>query len=190
MTGGVGYSAKNCYDCTAAVIGRGRSIEGPGSALFNSLIGAGAGNDWCCGIDHGNCLTALRTVPTFICSLPRAGCIKGRAAMTGGVGHCADNRNHSAAAIIRSRRSIKPPSRTLFDSLIGAAAGNDWGCGIDYCHFLTARAVVAAGIRGLPRPGCIKGRAAMTNGIGHRAENSNCGAAAVIGRGRSIEGPG
>src|ERR1044071_1142648 len=190
MTSDIGYSAENGNCGAAAVIGRGRSIKGPGCALFDSLIGAGAGNDWGSGIDYRHFLTARAAIAAGIRSLPGPGCIKGRAAMTSGVGHGAENGDCGAAAVIGRGWSIKGPGCALFNSLIGAAADNDWRSRIDYCHFLTARAAVAAGIRGLPRSGCIKGRAAMADGIGHGAENSNCGAAAVIGRGRSIKGPG
>jgi len=111
-------------------------------------------------------LAARAAVAAGIRGLPGPCRIKGAAAMTGHIGHRAENRNRGAAAIIRRGRRIKGPGHPLFHCLIGAAARNDRRGRIDHRHLLTARAAVAAGIGGLPGPRCIEGAAAMASHIG------------------------
>ncbi len=70
--------------------------------------------------------------------------------MTSHISDCADDRDCVAAAVIRGSWSIKGPGYTLFNSFVCAGAGDDWrGC-IHDCHFLAARAAVAASIGGRP----------------------------------------
>src|SRR6266404_4845933 len=56
---------------------------------------------------------------------------------------------------------------------------------------LAAVGAVAAGISGRPGAGGVEGVAAMTGGVGHRADDCESGAPAIVGgAGRRVKGPG
>src|SRR5258707_8591941 len=74
--------------------------------------------------------------------------------------------------------------------LVGVAAGNHWGSGVNHGHLLAALSAIAAKVGGLPDPRRIKGRAAMAGRVGYRADNRYRVSAAVVGRRRSIKSPG
>src|SRR5882724_986713 len=190
MTGGVGHCADDRDRVSAAVVGRGRSVEGPGVAKFNRLVRGAAGNHRCGGINHSHLLAAGSAIAAGVGRHPHAGGIKGRAAMAGGVGHRANNRDRVSAAVVGRRRSVEGPGGAKFNRLVGVAAGNHRGSGVNHSHLLAAGSAVAAGVGGLPDASRIKGRAAMAGGVGHRANNSDRVSAAVVGRRRSVEGPG
>src|SRR5205085_6593294 len=135
-------------------------------------------------------LAALGEVAASIGRLPGPGRIKGAAAVTGGVGDGADNRNGVGAAVVGRSGRIESPGGPLLHRLIGAAASDYRRGGIDYSHFLAAFRAVAASIRRLPAPGHIEGAAAMTGRVCDRANDRNGVAAAVVGRSGRIEGPG
>ena len=166
----VGDCAQDRDGGAGAVVGRRRRIESPGGALFHSLVRAAARNDRSGRIHHGDRLTARTAVAAGVGGLPDAGRIKGTAAMTGHIGHSAENRNCGAAAVISGGRRIEGPGRALLDRLIGAAARNHWrGC-VHHGHFLAALREVAAGIGGLPGTGGVKGGATVTRHVGYGAE--------------------
>src|SRR5207253_2306475 len=95
-------------------------------------------------------------VAASIGRLPGPRRIKGAAAVTGGVGDGADDRNGVAAAVVGRGGRIERPGGPLLHCLIGAAASNDRRGGIEHGHFLTALGKVAASIRRLPGPRRIK----------------------------------
>src|SRR5205807_9491475 len=130
--------------------------------LLHSLIGVAASNDRRGGIDYGHFLAASSEVAASIGRLPSPGRIKGAAAVTGGVGDRADDRNGVAAAVVGGSGRIEGPGGPLLHRLIGAAASNHRRSGIDHSHFLTASSEVAASIARLPVPRGIAACSAMT----------------------------
>ena len=186
-TGRICNSAEDSDD---SVTGGDWSIESPGCAALHCFVGAAAAvhHRRTC-VDHIDCLTTRAAVAAGIRSLPGACCIESGAAMTSSVGHCAENRDYCAATIVCRRWSIESPGGAQFDSLIGAAAGNDWRSGIDYGHFLTAGTAVATGIGSLPCPSRIKGGATVTRCVSHCADDPNGGGTAGVRRNGSVECP-
>ncbi len=156
MTSHIGDCA-NDADCVAAAVVSGRwSIKGPGYTLFNSLVCAGASDDWRGRIYDSDFLAARTAVTAGICCGPGSGRIEGRAAMTSHIGDCADDCDCVAAAVIGGRWSIKGPGCTLFNSLVCAGAGDHWRSCIHDSDFLAARAAVTASIGGRPGSGRIE----------------------------------
>ncbi len=156
MTSHISDCADDRDRVAAAVVSGRWSIKGPGCTLFNSLVCAGAGDDWRGCIYDSDFLAARAAVAASIGCRPGSDRIESGAAMTGHIGDCADDRDRVAAAVIGGSWSIKGPGCTLFDSLVCAGAGDDWrGC-IHNCHLLAARAAVAAIIGGRPGSGRIE----------------------------------
>src|SRR5260370_6023144 len=110
--------------------------------------------------------------------------------MIGSVGYSADNRDGVAATVVGRCWCIEGPSSAKFNRFVRAAASNHRSCRIYHNHLLAARSAVAASVSRLPHASRIKGAAAMTSCIGDRADNRDTVAATVIGRRRSVEGPG
>src|SRR5260370_11667260 len=94
--------------------------------------------------------------------VPRLGGMEGSVAMTGSVGHSADNRDGVAATVVGRRRSVEGPGSTKFNRLVRAAASNHRGSGVDRVPLLAAGGAVAASVSRLPGAGRVKGAAAMT----------------------------
>src|SRR6266404_9443276 len=109
--------------------------------------------------------------------------------MTGGVGDGTNDRNRVGSAVVGRSRSVEGPGGAKFNCLVCAAAGDHWGGGVDYSHFLAARSAVTASISRLPGAGRIEGGPAMTGGVGDGADDRNRVGSAVVGRSRSVERP-
>src|SRR5260370_28230433 len=100
MAGGIGYGADNCDRVGATVISRRRSVESPGSPNLNRLVRFAASNHRCGGVDHSHFLAALSALAANFGGLSDPRRIKGRAAMTGGIGYRADYRDGIAAPVV------------------------------------------------------------------------------------------
>src|SRR6266478_720534 len=124
MTGGVGDRTNDRNRVGSAVVGGGRSVEAPGGAKFNCLVCAAAGDHWSGGINYSHFLAAGSAVTASISRLPGAGRIEGVAAMTGGVGDGADDRDGVGSAVVGRSRRIKSPDGAKLNGLIGIAASN------------------------------------------------------------------
>src|SRR5439155_1583959 len=70
VTGRVGDCAENGNRVTAAVVGCGWSIKGPGSALFHSFVGAAASDHRSGGINDVYLLAASAAVAAGVRCLP------------------------------------------------------------------------------------------------------------------------
>src|SRR5206468_10406 len=86
-------------------------------------------------------------------------------------------------------RFVERPRAAALDGLV-ARARDGWGSGVNHGHFLAALDVVAAGIRGPPGPRGDERVAAVTGGVGRRADECDGDAAAGVGGGWLVEGPG
>src|SRR5436190_503302 len=129
MAGGVGHRANNCDRVSAAVVGGRWNIEGPGGAKFNRLVSIAASNHWDGGVDHSHLLAALSAIAAKVGRLPDAGRVKGRAAMTGGVGHRANNCDGVSAVVVGGSWNIEGPGSASFERVVRVAASNHWDGG-------------------------------------------------------------
>src|SRR6266566_2466229 len=193
VIGGVGHRAEDRDGNVApAVVGGGRRVKGPGGSKLYGLVGAGAIDDRDGGVNNVDRLAALGAVAAGVSRRPGAGGVKGIAAVIGGVGHRADDRDGDVGpAVVGGGRRVKGPGCSKLHGLVGAAAIDDRGDGVNDVDRLAALGAVAAGVSGRPGAGGVKGIAAMTGGVGHRADDrdSNVGAA-IVGGARRIKGPG
>src|SRR6266567_4697029 len=193
MTGGVGQRAEHRDgDVGTAVVGGGGLVKAPDRAKLDGLIGAAAIDDRGSGIHCVHRLAALGAVATGVGGRPGASGVEGIAAVTGGVGHGADHRDGEVGtAVVGGSGRVKAPGRSKLDCLVGAAAIDDRGGGVNDVDCLAALGAVAAGVSGGPGAGRVKGIAAVIGGVGHRADYRDSEvAAAIVGGGRRVKGPG
>src|SRR5439155_6026100 len=106
-------------------------------------------------------LAAFGEVAALVRRAPGAGGVQGAAAMTGGVGERADDRDGGVAAGIAGGGRIKSPGAGALDGLV-AHAGNHRLGGVSHRDFLAALGEVAALISGAPGAGGVQGAAAMS----------------------------
>src|SRR5260370_40711830 len=99
MTGCVGDRADNRDNVAATVVGRRRSVEGPGSTKFNRLVRAAASNHRGCGVDHSHLLA--RSEERRAGKERRSGGSPdhGTNTMTGSIGYSADNHDRVATSV-------------------------------------------------------------------------------------------
>jgi len=192
VTSHVRHGADDGDGIAATVVSCRWRIEAPGIAKLDGFVRAWAGNHRGGCVGHRHRLAAAREVGATIRRLPCACRIERASAMAGGVGYGADNRNRVGATVVGCRRSIKGPSGPELDALVGAGANDYWRARVHHRYGLAALRVVAAAIGCTPGARCVKSAAAMASGVGNGAENSygNVAAQAVVGRRRSVEGPG
>src|SRR5439155_15388760 len=120
---------------------------------------------------------------------PGARGIEGVATVTDCVGDGTEDRDgHGAAGVAGSGR-IEVPDARAFDSFVGHAA-DGWLGRVNQGHSLAALGGVAAGIGRPPGARGIEGVATVTGDVGHGVEDGDGYAAASIGGGWRIKGPG
>src|SRR5439155_2970920 len=86
---------------------------------------------------------------------------------------------------------VKRPGRSKLHGLVGAAAIDGRGDGVNDVDRLTALGAVATGVSGRPGAGGVKGIAAMTGGVGHRADHRDGDVGpAVVGSSGLVKRPG
>ena len=90
VAGSIGHGADNSIGDQAAGIAEAGRVKGPGGGTLDCFVGH-AGDGWCRGIDHRHFLATTGFVAAGICGLPRARRVESVAAVTGSVGHGADN---------------------------------------------------------------------------------------------------
>src|SRR6266567_3659655 len=179
-------------DVGPAVVGGGGRVEAPGGSKLHGLVGAAAIDDWGCGVNDVDRLAALGAVAAGVSGRPGAGGVKSIAAVTSGVGHRADDRDGDVGpAVVGGGGRVKGPGCSKLHGLVGAAAIDDRGGGVNDVDRLAAPGAVAAGVGGRPGAGGVEGVAAVTGGVGHRADYRDSEvAAAIVGGGRRVKGPG
>src|SRR6266568_6728704 len=117
-------------------------------------------------------LAALGAVAAGVSGRPRPGGVEGVAAMTGGVGHRADHRDGNVGpAVVGGGGLVEAPGGSKLDGFVGAAAIDDRGDGVNDVDRLAALGTVATGVSGRPSADGVKSIAAMTSGVGHRADH-------------------
>src|SRR5207249_334320 len=170
----------------AAIVGGARRIKGPGGSKLHGLVGAAASDHRDDGVNDVDRLAALGAVAAGVGRRPGPGGVKSIAAVTGGVGHRAHHRHSRiAAAIVGGARRIKGPGGSKLHGLVGAAASDHRGDGVNDVDRLAALGAVAAGVGGRPGAGGVEGIAAVAGGVSHRVEDrdGNVGPAVVAGSG-------
>src|SRR6266567_839828 len=115
-----------------------------------------------------------------------------QASVTSGVGHRADHRDGKfGPAVVGGGRRVKAPGCSKLHGLVGAAAIDDRGSGVNDVDRLAALGTVAAGVSRRPGARGIKGIAAMTGGVGQRADHRDGKVgSAVVGGGGLVKAPG
>src|SRR5207249_8434366 len=94
VTGGVGHRAHHRHSrVAAAIVGGGRRVKGPVGSKLYALVGAAAIDDRGGGVVDVDRLAALSAVAAAIGCQPGPGGVKGVAAVTGGVGGGAQDRD-------------------------------------------------------------------------------------------------
>src|SRR6266567_1916970 len=193
MPSGVGHRADDRDgDVGPAVVGGGGRVKAPGRSNLDGFVGAAAIDDRGSGVNDLDRLAALGAVAAGISRRPGAGGIKGIAAMTGGVGHRADQRDGKVGpAVVSGGGLVEAPGGSKLDCLVGAAAIDDRGGGVNDVDGLAALGAVATGVGGGPGAGGIKGIAAVIGGVGHRADDGDGKVGpAVVGGGGLVKAPG
>src|SRR6266567_3769345 len=193
VTGGVGHRADDRDgNVGPTVVGGGGLVEAPGCSKLRGLVGAAAIDDRSGGVNDLDRLAALGAVAAGVGGRPGAGGVEAIAAVIGGVGHRADHCDCDVGpAVIGGGGRVEAPGGSKLHGLVGAAAIDDWGCGVNDVDCLAALGAVAAGVGGRPGAGGVKSIAAMTGSVGHRADHrdDNVGPAVVGGSGR-VKAPG
>src|SRR6266699_3241818 len=94
----------------------------------------------------------------------------------------------AVAAGVGGGGRVEAPGGSELHGLVGAAAIDDWGCGVNDVDRLAALGAVAAGVSGRPGSSGVKSIAAVTGGVGHRADerDGNVGPT-VVGGGGLVE---
>src|SRR5439155_1666882 len=188
MTGGVGDGVEDGDGRTAAGVGGGRRIKGPGAGALDSLVGH-AGDGGRSVIFHRHLLAALGGVATGIGGPPGAGGIEGVAAVTSEVGHGAEDGQGYVAARVARRGRIEGPGAGALDDLVGYAGDGRRGV-VFYRHLLAAVGRVAAGIGRPPGAGGIESVAAVAGEVGDGGKDADGHAPTRVGGGGRIKGPG
>src|SRR6266700_806447 len=129
-------------------------------------------------------LAALGAVAAGVSGRPGSSGVKSIAAVTGGVGHRADDRDGNVGpTVVGGGGLVEAPGCSKLRGLVGAAAIDDRGNGVNDVDRLAALGAVAAGVSGRPGAGGVKGIAAVIGGVGHRAGDRDGDVGpAVVGR--------
>src|SRR6266571_1105107 len=149
VIGGVGHRADH-RDSGAGAIGGGSGlVKAPGCSKLHRLVGAAAIDDRSGGVNDVDRLAALGAVAAGVGGRPGAGGVKGIAAVAGGVGHRADDGDGNVGpAVVGGGGLVKAPGRSKLHGLVGAAAIDDRGDGINDVNRLAALGAVAASVGG------------------------------------------
>src|SRR6266567_2917136 len=152
MPSGVGHRADDRDgDVGPAVVGGGGRVKAPGRSNLDGFVGAAEIDDGGSGVNDLDRLAALGAVAAGVSRRPGAVGVKGIAAVSGVVGHRAGGRADDVGpAVVGGGGLVKAPGRAKLHGLVGAAAIDDRGGGVNDVDRLAALGAVAAGVSGRP----------------------------------------
>src|SRR6266567_2126466 len=173
VIGGVGHRADDGDGKVGpAVVGGGGLVKAPGRPKLHGLVGAAAIDDRGGGVNDLDRLAALGAVAAGVSRRPGAGGFKGIAAVAGGVGHRADDRDGKVGpTVVGGGGRVKAPGGSKLHGLVGAAAIDHRGDGVNDVDRLAALGAVAARVSRRPGAGGVYGIAAVIGRVGHRADH-------------------